>query len=368
MLLSKCFPARPRGFSLIELVVVIAMIALMIGLVVPATQKARDAADSKQSLNNLKQLGFATHNLNNTYKLLPPGIGFFPRKPAQAPLPALSPGGQAPSTWGNVFYFLLPYLEEDKAYKAAAMSAANVNAKGPVIVPVFIAPGDPSLPPGKTRTMTVRYNVWGMNTSVNDVNAGLTSYAANGYVFCGDNNINNAVPQGGVAIAYNKDWLPGINVGLGPETPKANSLPAAIIPRTFADGTSYTILFMEKYAVCGGVGSPRKDWEVSQAGFHAWSFDSFDSPNPGNYVPLQLSLHGPMQPSTFARGIPNQYGPSPAGADCKLPQGLSTAGICVGLADGSARMIKSSVSGGAKGTWPLLLLPNDGTPVPGDWK
>ncbi len=70
------FPAvtRKRGFTIVEFLVVVAIIGALLALLLPAVQQAREAARRTQCKNNLKQLGLAIYNYMDVFQTFPPGF------------------------------------------------------------------------------------------------------------------------------------------------------------------------------------------------------------------------------------------------------------------------------------------------------
>jgi prepilin-type N-terminal cleavage/methylation domain-containing protein len=208
---------RPRSaFTLVELLVSISVISILIGLLLPAVQKAREAAARTEGLNNLKQLGLAVQGHNDTYGCVPHnGTG------AIQPDPTLS-GFKQPGPW---CWQVLPFIEQDAVVASRTYSAQ---------IKIFLCPSRTRLPVAQSQSPFVTppslHTDWWP-----------TDYALNLAAFPG--------------VAVNQ-----LVSGLAPVQASLNLL-------WIADGTSNTIwggeksLSYQRYGVC-------TDWAWDEAAFY----------------------------------------------------------------------------------------------------
>lgn len=123
--LMRTVQKRNRGFTLIELLVVIAIVAVLVAILLPAVQKAREAANRTRCQNQIKQMVLALHNYHDSHTVLPPGAiftqfagnvtptGMRVRDPREPFLPS-----QVLGLHGTSWMFqILPYIEQDNLYQ-----------------------------------------------------------------------------------------------------------------------------------------------------------------------------------------------------------------------------------------------------------
>jgi len=131
-----------NGFTLVELLVVIAIIGVLVALLLPAVQAARESARRMQCNNNLKQIGLAFHNHENTHEFLPTGgWGWWWTSDPDR--------GFGPDQPGGWTYNILPYIELQNLHNLGQDGQPDVITDGQregaaqrdqIPVPAFICP------------------------------------------------------------------------------------------------------------------------------------------------------------------------------------------------------------------------------------
>ncbi len=253
---------HPAGFTLVELLVVMAIMAVLIGLLLPAVQKAREAASRTACTNNCKQLALACLNYESATRYFP--IGDFRNTSNPGGLggyPNGYPTGFPNNATVNWKAVILPFLEASSVaslynYNADWCSDQNVAAIG-FQVKVFQCPSTPSFSRQDSSGMEGPIAGSGISTFNVTGAVGGTTPKSDPAGFCTDyfsinsvnDNVVNSWPQyfSPALVAY-----AGSNVGnstldfYGPATGVlTRGINGVTRVTDIADGTSNTALFTE---------------------------------------------------------------------------------------------------------------------------
>jgi prepilin-type N-terminal cleavage/methylation domain-containing protein/prepilin-type processing-associated H-X9-DG protein len=131
------------GFTLIEILVVITIVAVLVGMLIPAVQAARESGRRSQCSNNMKQMGLAIHNFESTYRKLPSG--------GEGTDYSVTP----PATifeLHSTFTHLLPFIEQKDLYDQMNLAYSYRDTRWPgnqaaakTQIATYICPSNPML-------------------------------------------------------------------------------------------------------------------------------------------------------------------------------------------------------------------------------
>jgi len=328
-----------RGFTLIELIVVIGVIGILVGLLLPAVQSAREAARSTDCKNRVRQLALATHLHHDALGYFPPAR--YESRPDAAPQ---NQCGLETPTW---LARVMPYIEQvslGERWDYSLPWHQHPEQVRTVVPDIFLCPSRRAgTRPVGTRNLRTTVSGGGgrlpcgcpipprpMDASL-DVEGALSDYAGNhGDLTPGATGEPTDFYFGGNGS--------GVIISVRPRCKDARAVSPLDRVRMngVTDGTSHTLLFGEKF--------------VSLTGLAQFPEDSpaYD----GDHLPASCRLAGP--------GLRLANGPHDLLADMFSFGSWHPAGVHFALVDGSVRMLHPSIDTKLLGS---LANRNDGRVV-----
>jgi type II secretory pathway pseudopilin PulG len=321
----------------VELLVVIAIIGILVALLLPAVQSAREAARRTQCRNNLKQLALATLSYHQAHDIFPPAMTFPPA--------AGYYGGTNPNFGANWVILILPYLEQQPLYDSFNLTlpindAVNSAARGTPLS-VMLCPADT----GRDILCSRSGGNWARG-----------NYGASGNLL----ELNNS--DGATSLYWGQEkWARGV-MGSG----------TALRIAAIRDGTSNTLLLTEVKIGLADI-DYRGTWAMSAPGASCiWGVSLWDGHGPNECAIQADNLDNwTAVISTVGAGRLQQecMYPGQSHRNQAFPRSRHVGGVLVALADGSVHFVSDYIekcSGTATATnlraWERLVSSSDGMP------